>query len=232
MHSCSSLRVFFEPCPKSCRPPRYLLTGLLICDSCGSHYIVRNGKDYGCSSQGNGRDALCEQRIMVKKGEVEQRLLSGIKEQLLDPDFAKAAAKRIRAEARQTIPKEASKAQLANLDRQIGDIAQTICDIGRSEVLSRKLKELESTRREILLRSEMRKAPTNLAVGAAEQWIKIVSDLENLRHYAQPDEMESARAAIREIVGEVLMVEKDAHVFAKTKLNENMGFNNGAQKRT
>ena len=44
--------------------------------------------------------------------------------------------------------------------------------------------------------------------------------------------MDSARAAIREIVGEVLMVEKDSHVFAKTKLNENMGFKNGAEKRT
>ena len=44
--------------------------------------------------------------------------------------------------------------------------------------------------------------------------------------------MESARAEIREIVGEVLMIERGAHVFAKTKLNENMGFNAGAQKRT
>ncbi len=44
--------------------------------------------------------------------------------------------------------------------------------------------------------------------------------------------MDSARAAIREIVGEVLMVEKDSHVFAQTNLNENMGFNAGAEKRT
>ena len=41
--------------------------------------------------------------------------------------------------------------------------------------------------------------------------------------------MESARAAIRDIVGEVLVVEQGTHVFAKTKLNENMGFKSGAE---
>ena len=67
---------------------------------------------------------------------------------------------------------------------------------------------------------------------AAEKWREIVSNLEDLRHYAKPDELDSAREAIREIVGEISVFEKDSHVFAKTKLNENMGFESGAQKRT
>ena len=73
---------------------------------------------------------------------------------------------------------------------------------------------------------------SHLTTGAPEKWREIVGNLEDLRHYATPDEVESARAEIREIVGEVLMIEKGTHVFAKTKLNENMGFNDGAQKRT
>ncbi len=71
-----------------------------------------------------------------------------------------------------------------------------------------------------------------MVTGAPDKWREIVSNLEDLRHYATPDEIESARAEIREIVGEVLMIEKGTHVFAQTKLNENMGFNSGAEKRT
>ncbi len=215
------------------RPPRYLLTGLLICDSCGSHYIVRNGKDYGCSSQGNGRDALCDQRIMIKKGDVEQKLLSGIKEQLLDPEFSKAMAREIRKRGRRPTPSNSTrKKDIAKLDRQINDLAETICEVGRSDILTEKLRELEGQRERLASQISTPMSASKLVTGAQEKWREIVGNLEDLRHYATPDEVESARAEIREIVGEVLMIEKGTHVFAKTKLNENMGFNAGAQKRT
>ncbi len=48
-------------------------------------------------------------------------------------------------------------------------------------------------------------------------------------HYAKPDEIDTARESIREIVGEVVVLEKEFHVFAYTKFNENMGFKSGAE---
>ncbi len=228
-------RASTSPENKRGRPPRYLLTGLLICDSCGGHYIIRNGKDYGCSSQGNGRDVFCDQRIMIKRADCEERLLSGIKEQLLDPAFAKEATRRVRAEARkQSAPtvKADPSARRRALDRQINDLAETICEGGRADILTAKLKELEAERHSLNAQISIAPSRSKLLPGAADKWSEIVSNLGDLRHYARPDEMDSARAAIREIVGEVLMVEKDSHVFAKTKLNENMGFKNGAEKRT
>ncbi len=214
------------------RPPRYLLSGLLICASCGSHYIVRNGKDYGCSSQGNGRDVFCDQRIMIKKGDVEQKLLSGIKEQLLDPKFVKEVTRRIRASARRTPPKPTLASDIKKLDRQISDLAETICEVGRSNILTAKLRDLEEQRERLASQVSSVASATKMVTGAPDKWREIVSNLEDLRHYATPDEIESARAEIREIVGEVLMIEKGTHVFAQTKLNENMGFNSGAEKRT
>ena len=225
-------RASTSPENKRGRPPRYLLTGLLICDSCGSHYIVRNGKDYGCSSQGNGRDALCDQRIMIKKGDVEQKLLNGIKEQLLDPEFSKAMAREIRRRAVSKPSNSTTKKEFSKLDRQINDLAETICEVGRSDILTEKLRDLEERKEWLTSQVAARRTPSKLVTGASDKWHDVVSNLENLRHYATPDEMESARAEIREIVGEVLMIERGAHVFAKTKLNENMGFNSGAQKRT
>ena len=81
------------------RPPRYLFSGVLTCASCGGSYVVNNGSHFRCSSHTNGRDSLCEQKRSIRKGKVESELLADIKRQLLDPDFAKAMAKRVRAEA-------------------------------------------------------------------------------------------------------------------------------------
>ena len=222
-----------SPINKRGRPPRYLLTGLLTCASCGSHYIVRNGKDYGCSSQGNGRDALCDQRIMIKRADVEQKLLSGIKDQLLDPSVIKEVTKQIRAEARRLTrsPTTTASVLLKKLDRQINDLAETICEVGKSDILTAKLKKLETERQSLKAKSSS-STTCKLIAGTAEKWREIVGNLEDLRHYATPDEIDSARQALHEIVGEVSVVEKGTHVFAQTKLNENMGLNGGAEKRT
>ena len=227
-----AVRAGASPENKRGRPPRYLLTGLLICDSCGSHYIVRNGKDYGCSSHGNGRDVFCDQRIMIKKGDVEQKLLSGIKEQLLDPKFSRAMAQEIRRRMRSKPRRGATKADIQKVDRQINDLAETICEVGRSDILTAKLRDLEGQRERLASQLSSSPGATKIVTGAQDKWCEIVSNLENLRNYATPDEIESARVELREIIGEVLMIEKGAHVFAQTKLNENMGFNSGAEKRT
>ncbi|MEX0708060.1 MAG: recombinase family protein [Woeseia sp.] len=216
-------------CPenKKGRPPRYLLTGLLLCDSCGSSYVVRNGRSYGCSSHANGRDALCDQRAMLSRERVEETFLAGIKAQLLDPKVIKAMTKQIQAEARkQSVPKKQAAAKLKRIEKQIQDVTETLCEVGRSDALTAKLKALESEKRSL-----QRPATVPLVVGAEKKWRTIVGELENLRKYAQPDEMESARAALREIVGEVSVVEEGPHVVAYSKVNSAV-YKPGAEKRT
>jgi len=56
-----------------------------------------------------------------------------------------------------------------------------------------------------------------------------VSDLENLRNYAEPDEVETARGLLREIIGEVEIKEETDGVFAYTKLNAISVYKAGAQ---
>ena len=73
---------------------------------------------------------------------------------------------------------------------------------------------------------------TPLISGAADKWQEIVSDLENLRNYAEPDEVETARGLLREIIGEVEIREETDGVFAYTKLNAISVYKAGAQKRT
>ena len=216
------------------RPPRYLFSGILKCASCGGNYSVRNGKHYTCSSQSNGRDGLCEQRQYIRKDKVEVGLLDDIKRQLLDPEFVKEITKRIRALARHTPSTRTPASDLKKLDRQISDLAETICEVGRSDILTAKLKKLEAERQQKanVLDFSTRQTTPNLFEGAADQWTKIVSNLENLHKYAKPDEVESAREALKGIIGEVTIVEDGPHVVAYPKLNNNVGYNSGAQKRT
>ena len=214
------------------RPPRYLFSGLLKCASCGGNYSVRNGKHYCCSSQSNGRDVLCKQKQYIRKDRVESALLGDIKRQLLAPDFMKEITKRIRAEARKPAAERKPASDLKKLDRQINDLAETICEVGRSDILTAKLKELEAERQKLNAQVSSSPATSKFLPGAAEKWREIVTNLENLNKYARQDEVDAARAALCGIIGEVTIVEEGPHVLAYPMLSKNVGYNSGAEKRT
>jgi hypothetical protein len=212
------------------RPPRYLFSGLLKCASCGGNYSVRNDKHYCCSSQSNGRDSLCSQKQFIRKDVIESRLLADLKRQFLDPEFVKAIAKQVRAQKLSDTSNSCdSEARRVELDRQISDIAQTICEVGRSDILTAKLKELEAERQQV---GAAQPAAFLTAGTSVQAWTKIVANLENLHKYAMPDEVETARAALRGIIGEVTVVEEKHHVVANPMLGHNVVYNSGAQKRT
>ena len=71
-----------------------------------------------------------------------------------------------------------------------------------------------------------------LVTGAEGQWEALVADLENLREYATPDEVSSARGLLHEIIGEIEVKETTDGVFAYTRLNVASGYKDGAEKRT
>ncbi len=209
------------------RPPKYLLSGLLKCASCGSSYTVWNGRSYTCSSQTNGRDVFCKQKKYIFRSMVERKLLGGIKEQLLDPKVVAAMAKEINKLARK--PKRDIKAEIKELDKKIGNTVDSLVSIGSSLALTTKLRELEARREELCVQKPV---TTDLITGATEKWCEIASNLECLSDLAKPDEITTARRVIREIIGEIEVKETTDGVFAYTKLNAASGDKAGAQKRT
>ena len=199
------------------RLPKYLFSGLLKCASCGGNYSERNGKHHACSSQSNGRDSLCSQKKLIRKDTVEFELLADIKRQLLEPNFVKEVTRRIKSELRQNPEERVSLPDIEVLDRQIGDIAQTICDVGRSDILTMKLQDFEDRR--LALAQDLDRNANGVdfsaLANASDKWREIVTNLENLHKYAKPDEVEAARQALSGIIGQV-----------------NVVYNSGAQKRT
>lgn len=56
--------------------------------------------------------------------------------------------------------------------------------------------------------------------------------MEQLPECASPEELDSARAALKDLLGEVSIVEKGGHVYAYTVISGYAGYNSGAEERT
>lgn len=71
--------------------PKFLLSGLLVCDACGSYYTITDQRSYGCSSFHDGR--ACFNSIRVRRDRIEDILLDPIRKDLLMPERAERMAK-------------------------------------------------------------------------------------------------------------------------------------------
>ena len=155
-------------------------------------------------------------------------MLSGVKEQLLDGDTVRQMAAQIGQQA--SGPKRDIKGERAELDQQITHVVESLAAVGRSDALTAKLKELEGRRADLERFDES--TVEWLVVGAEDHWRALVADLENLRDYAEPHEVEQARVLLQEIIGEIEVREEPGGVFAYTRLNAATGYKDGAQERT
>jgi site-specific DNA recombinase len=75
--------------------PKFLLSGLLVCDACGSHYTITDQRSYGCSSHHDGR--ACSNSVRVRRDRIETILLDPIRKELLTPERIEQMAKEMQA---------------------------------------------------------------------------------------------------------------------------------------
>jgi hypothetical protein len=76
----------------------HLLSGLLVCESCGSNFISVNRKSYGCASHKNGGMAACTNGIQVRRETAERLLLAEVTAELLSEEAVTIAQKEMRCE--------------------------------------------------------------------------------------------------------------------------------------
>lgn len=74
--------------------PKFLLSGLLVCDTCGAHYVITDQRSYGCSSFHDGR--ACSNGVRVRRQRAEAVLLDPIRKELLSPERVERMAKEMR----------------------------------------------------------------------------------------------------------------------------------------
>lgn len=71
--------------PERANRAKHLFSGLLKCGDCGGGYTIVGKSHYGCANTRN--KGICENRLTIKREDLEARVLSGLKKQLLRPDL-------------------------------------------------------------------------------------------------------------------------------------------------
>ncbi|MCC7266684.1 MAG: zinc ribbon domain-containing protein [Caulobacteraceae bacterium] len=67
--------------------PRYLLSGLLKCGCCGGSFSKTDARNYSCVAAKNS--GKCENRLVVKKAQLEASVLDALRFHLLNPEALK-----------------------------------------------------------------------------------------------------------------------------------------------
>jgi site-specific DNA recombinase len=75
--------------------PKYLLSGLLRCGTCGRHFTIAAKNQYACSSFVGGGKAACSNNYRVNRGKLQEAVLSEMRKRLLAPAVVKQMAKEL-----------------------------------------------------------------------------------------------------------------------------------------
>ena len=125
---------------------RFLLSGLLKCGLCGGGYTIVGKDRYGCATR--RAKGTCANAITIIRQEIEDRVLSGLKDKLLAPDLVRAFVEefqaevnRLQGERQQAIT--AKRARLASVGRKIAGILAAIEDGAYNRSLTERLGTLE-----------------------------------------------------------------------------------------
>ena len=104
---------------------RYLLSGLLRCGCCGGDYTIINKNRFSCSTRKRKGTCVNAQSITVQ--EIEERVLVGLKDRLMDPELVSAFVEGYQEAAKEE--REKAKAAQTQLEKRKADIGRKISGI-------------------------------------------------------------------------------------------------------
>jgi site-specific DNA recombinase len=124
----------------------FLLSGLLVCGACGGGYTIVGRDRYGCAAHRS--KGTCTNTLLIGRHELEDRVLSGLKDRLMTPDLVAAFVDAFNAEMRNlAISAEREslvvKRKLVEIERKLAAIIRVIEDGGYSPTVRAHLMALE-----------------------------------------------------------------------------------------
>ncbi len=195
------------------RKGRYLFSGLIKCECCGSGFVMTNATSYGCSGFVNGR--TCTNNLRVRRDVLEDRLLAGIRGELLSDSAIARFKARLRARLKQPVTDPTAQRR-----QQLQGEVDRICDaIGQgllSPTLGKRLQAAEA---------ELGAMPSPVTkVIKADDVLRVLPDaVQRFRRMAAKlgdasIEPEKARAELRKLLGPILVEPREGHLIAKLGL--------------
>ena len=193
------------------RRPRYLLSGLVKCGACGGGYVQISKTHLGCAAARN--KGTCQNRLGIKREALEQTILNGLKQHLMQPElFKEFCAEFIREVNRlkqdQAAQRSALEAELARIARRNRKIVDAIAEGVPVRTLKDELIALEAREDEIKIKLDATPEPkVYLAPKMAEIYRERVEGLQQA--LAADAERDQAHEAIRDLIDKVVLTPVD-----------------------
>ncbi|MFD2854095.1 recombinase family protein [Seohaeicola zhoushanensis] len=195
--------------PERAHRPKHLFSGLLKCGVCGGGYTIVGKTHYGCANARN--KGTCDNRLTIKREDLEARVLSGLKDQLLDPDLIAEFVTAYRAEFNRLVAEEVkdraiAERELGKTQRQITSIVDAIADGMFHSSMKAKMDGLEARKAEleIQLQSKGIEPPVLLHPGLSDIYREKVRGLTAALN--EPTLRPEATEMIRSLLSEIRLV--------------------------
>lgn len=196
------------------RPHATLFGGLLRCAACGGPIVAINKARYGCSAHKDKGPTACPSAATWPRKEVDQRLLSELRADLLSPDAlaeVHATVRRLLAELShdQDRAEAAARKRAADLDAEIARIVDAIVAVGASEALAARLRAAEIERKTLQATLDAASAgrPAHQPADVTARYRELVL---NLRETLSGDITTEARPLLASLLGPITLTKDDA----------------------
>ena len=176
--------------------------------------VAIDQRSYGCAARKDRGTTVCA-GVRARRQDVDARLLSVIRDELLSPN-ALAELQRALREASSAAVRDNKKrnhsisSRQAELDREIANMVQAIATMGISPAISQRLTAAERERDD--LRKLAASKPIDCGLSdIVPRYKRLVADLPG----ALAHDLTRSRAMLREIFGEIRLVESGPDLFAE-----------------
>lgn len=186
---------------------KYMFSGLIRCGTCGGGYTIMGKDRYGCATHRS--KGTCSNTRRIKRQTLEDRILSGLNEQLMEPELLSAFIREYEAEVERISEErdEASKALKLELERTRKKIQAMIAAIEDglySSSMKEHLTALEA--KKVSLESELTSCPApaaQLSPDLVKVYTERVNELTDCLNSA--DAKTEAIEIIRDLVDKVVL---------------------------
>lgn len=199
------------------RGPKYLLSGLLKCGTCGSNFVVSGtGQQYVCASHTNGGRHACANHLRVPRARVEERLLSSVVDRLLSDEaidrFKRDVRELLQTQRRETAQQRQERLRQAKrLRSEVDNLADAIAtgalrtSAALAERLARAEAALAEAERDLIVDDARLAKVVDLVPKVAERYRRLVADLPN----TLAGNVGAARREIGALLGGAVKVARD-----------------------
>jgi site-specific DNA recombinase len=202
------------------RPRRYLLSGLLVCESCGARLVVTSKPArYGCGTFLYAGRAACGMDATAKQADVESAILEPVRKALLTDEaidrFCSHIREWYRREHEQAVHGMSPAA--AEIGAEIADLESLVVERpARAATLRATIDDLRQKQANLQRAAWRRQAVPDVFLPAEQAYRAAVADINGA---LKGSNIEAARVALRSLLGTIPVFQEGRSLAARLTMN-------------